>query len=114
MTPKMAAEIKAQALKIEEEWPGSSPMIRNMQAYWKENRPKMWKRLRRLGLLRAYPKVLEEYVRVRASELRKQGNFSADSQAAMEVLGDLMVPESWEEEELEEMDDETKMRRGLL
>jgi hypothetical protein len=100
MTPDQVAEIKAQCRAIVEKFPGSSPQVKELQTYWQQNRPQMWRRLIKEGIAFDFPKVLEQQILDRTQELTKQGNPDAALQARMEILGDLMEPE--ESEAMEE------------
>ncbi len=107
MTPEMIQEIKAESLRIAEDWPGVSPKMKEMLAFWKDNCPNRWAELNKAGVTIHFARVMEAKAMERVQELRQQGNEEALSQGMQEVLGDLMEPE--EENEAEENAEEPEL-----
>lgn len=106
MTPELAQEIKAESLRIAEEWPGVSPKMKEMLEFWRTECPNRWKELTAAGIAPHYARVMEAKMMKRMEELREQNNPEALSQATQEVLGDLMTPESELEEDAEENEEQ--------
>lgn len=92
--------ILQQGAKLAEEWPGTTPMMRELMAFWKEERPKLAATLTQAGAMEAYARIQEAEVEAREMELVKAMGIPAQearAQARLEVLQ--MTPETWEEED---------------
>lgn len=93
MKPETALEIKKESALIAEEWPGVTPLMKQMMEYWPTHRPKLWASLTQQGIQQDFPRVLEAKVHRRREELQAQGSVEANSLAHREILADLLEPE---------------------
>ena len=93
MTPEAAQEIKQESARIAEDWPGVTPLMRQMMEFWPTGRPKLWASLMKHRMAEDFARVMEEKVHVRREELQAQGSLEANSRAHLEILADLLEPE---------------------
>ena len=107
MTPE---EVKNQAAMLEVS--GMTPMVKEMLAYWKEHRPRMYARLELEGILAEQAMLLEDRQDKEMVRLMTQESMSADDAQRLTAETLLMEPESDDQEEPEEEPMEQPKRLG--
>lgn len=107
--PSSLGAILKRGGELAQEWPGVSPLMRDLMDFWKTERPQMAAQLGKAGALEAYARIQEEEALNLALELRKtQGMEASEAKAEARKQVLQMTPERWEEEDenLEEADRE--------
>lgn len=100
LQPISLRAILEQGRILKEQWPGISPLVKELMEFWKAERPEMAAQLQQAGALEAFARVQEAEMEELALQLRQTQGLPAQealSQARQQVLQ--MTPEAWEKED---------------